>query len=159
MPKAPQRGTGCRLTEVGHLDQDRRLATGHSGRLAGAPALPGGRAGCSRGRLASATAQRWPELGNRLGVHHPNGKPIRADADWAEWKCLLADAGVRDARVHDARHTAATLLLVAGIHPRTVMGVLGWSHPLMLMRYQHVVDDLQRDAVQRIEQLIWTATP
>ena len=89
----------------------------------------------------------------------PTGTPIRAGADWAEWKDLLADAGVRDARVHDARHTAATLLLVAGIHPRTVMGVLGWSHPLMLMRYQHVVDDLQRDAVQRIEQLIWTPTP
>ena len=69
----------------------------------------------------------------------------------------MAVAGVRDARVHDARHTAATLQLVAGIHPRTVMGVLGWSHPLMLMRYQHVVDDLQRDAVQRIEQLIWAA--
>ena len=89
----------------------------------------------------------------------PTGEPVRAGADWAEWKALLADAGVRDARVHDARHTAATLLLMAGIHPRTVMGVLGWSHPLMLMRYQHVVDDLQRDAVQRIEQLIWTPTP
>ena len=37
------------------------------------------------------------------------------------------------------------------------MGVLGWSHPMMLMRYQHVVDDLQRDAVQRIEQLILDA--
>jgi integrase len=87
------------------------------------------------------------------------GKPIRAKDDWSAWKDLLADAGVRDARVHDARHTAATLMLVAGIHSRTVIGVLGWSHPLMLMRYQHVVDDLQRDAVQRIEQLIWSPTP
>lgn len=87
----------------------------------------------------------------------PTGEPVRAGADWRAWKELLAVAGVRDARVHDARHTAATLQLVAGIHPRTVMGVLGWSHPLMLMRYQHVVDDLQRDAVQRIEQLIWAA--
>ena len=89
----------------------------------------------------------------------PVGGPIRAGADWAAWKDLLSDARVRDARVHDARHTAATLLLVAGIHPRTVMGILGWSHPLMLMRYQHVVDDLQRDAVQRVERLIWTPTP
>ena len=82
------------------------------------------------------------------------GKPIRAGADWREWKDILADAGVRDARVHAARHTAATLQLIAGSHPRTVMGLLGWSHPMMLMRYQHVVDDLQRDAVQRIEQLV-----
>lgn len=84
------------------------------------------------------------------------GKPIRPKDDWAAWKDLLSKAGVRDARLHDARHTAATLLLVAGIHPRTVLGVLGWSQPLMLMRYQHVIDDLQRDAAQRIQQLIWT---
>jgi integrase len=37
----------------------------------------------------------------------PNGRPIGAHADWDEWKALLKAAGIRDARVHDARHAAA----------------------------------------------------
>ena len=47
----------------------------------------------------------------------PNGKPIDPRADHAEWKAVLAAAGVRDARLHDARHTAATMLLVLGVQP------------------------------------------
>ena len=46
----------------------------------------------------------------------PTGKPIDPRADYGEWKALLADAGVREARLHDARHTAATFLLVLGSH-------------------------------------------
>ncbi|MGI8576482.1 MAG: site-specific integrase [Nocardioidaceae bacterium] len=34
------------------------------------------------------------------------------------WKALLCTAGVRDARLHDARHTAATLLLQQGVPAR-----------------------------------------
>lgn len=39
----------------------------------------------------------------------PNGRPFGARQDWEAWKRLLAAAGVRDVRLHDARHTAATL--------------------------------------------------
>ena len=44
----------------------------------------------------------------------PNGRPIDPRRDWHDWKALLTAAGVRDARLHDARHTAATLLLTQG---------------------------------------------
>ena len=40
---------------------------------------------------------------------------------------MLKVAGVRDGRPHDARHTAATVLLVLGVPERTVMGIMGWS--------------------------------
>jgi integrase len=62
----------------------------------------------------------------------PTGRPIDPRADWASWKALLADAGVRDARLHDARHTAATLLLVQGVNARTVMDIMGWTEARML---------------------------
>ncbi len=39
----------------------------------------------------------------------PNGRPIDQTMDRNEWKRLLADADVLDARLHDARHTAATV--------------------------------------------------
>ena len=48
----------------------------------------------------------------------PNGRPIDPTMDRTEWKRLLTDAGVRDARLHDARHTAATVLLLLGVPER-----------------------------------------
>jgi integrase len=42
-----------------------------------------------------------------------NGRPTGNHADGDEWKSLLKAAGMRDARVHDARHAAATLLLAS----------------------------------------------
>jgi integrase len=49
------------------------------------------------------------------------GRPIDARRDWLDWKALLKAAGIRDARLHDARHTAATLLLQQGVPARVVM--------------------------------------
>ena len=40
-----------------------------------------------------------------------DGRPLNPNTDYHEWKDLLAEAGLRDARLHDARHTAATVLL------------------------------------------------
>jgi hypothetical protein len=36
----------------------------------------------------------------------PNGRPIGGHAGWDEWKALLDSAGIRQVRVHDARHTS-----------------------------------------------------
>ncbi|GGN02421.1 hypothetical protein GCM10011578_024810 [Streptomyces fuscichromogenes] len=38
--------------------------------------------------------------------------PLSREADCHDWKRLLEDSGVRDARLHDARHTAATVLML-----------------------------------------------
>jgi integrase len=86
----------------------------------------------------------------------PIGKPIDPRRDWEEWKRVLADAGVRDARLHDARHTAATFLLVAGVDTRTVMDLLGWSQPILTVRYQHVVDELKQEAVVKLARRVVT---
>ena len=97
-------------------------------------------------RLRAGTV--WEDHG--LVFCQPTGRPIDPRADWKHWKALLAAAGVRDARLHDARHTAATLLLVQGVNARTVMDVMGWTEARMLSRYQHVVDELRHDAADRI---------
>ena len=41
----------------------------------------------------------------------PDGRPIPSRDDWEEWKQLAREAGIRESRTHDARHTAATLML------------------------------------------------
>jgi hypothetical protein len=45
----------------------------------------------------------------------PTGRPLDPRRDLTDWKALPAEAGVRDARLHDARHTAATVLLLLGV--------------------------------------------
>jgi integrase len=60
---------------------------------------------------------------------------------------------VRDARLHDARHTAATLLLQQGVAPRVAMQLLG--HSQISMHYTHVVPELAQDAASRMAQALW----
>jgi len=80
----------------------------------------------------------------------PNGRPVDPRADLREWKDVLAAAGVRESRLHDARHTAATFLLVQGVDARVVMELMGWSSIAMLKRYQHVIDQLRNEAAEKV---------
>jgi integrase len=86
----------------------------------------------------------------------PTGEPLNPNSDYHEWKGLLRRAGVRDGRLHDARHTAATVLLVLGVPERAVMGVMGWSSTAMAARYQHVTDPIRRDVARRVGGLLWS---
>lgn len=85
----------------------------------------------------------------------PNGKPIDPRSDHDEWKVLLAEADVRDARLHDARHTAATVLLVLGVPDRAVMDFMGWSNGKMRERYMHVVAAVRDDIAMRLDGFLW----
>jgi len=87
----------------------------------------------------------------------PNGRPLDARRDWQAWKDLLRSAGVRDARLHDARHTAATLLLQQGVPARVAMQILGHSQiQLTLGTYSHVVPELAQEAADRMEAALWS---
>jgi integrase len=85
----------------------------------------------------------------------PNGRPIDPRADHDEWKALLKAAEVRDARLHDARHTAATMLLVLGVPTRAVMELMGWSQMSMTTRYQHIPPELVTSIAKQVESLLW----
>lgn len=84
------------------------------------------------------------------------GEPINPSTDYHEWKRLLKKADVPERRLHDARHTAATVLLLLGVPERTVMAVMGWSSTAMAARYQHVIASIRRDVAQQIGGLLWT---
>ncbi|WP_051451630.1 tyrosine-type recombinase/integrase [Actinospica robiniae] len=84
------------------------------------------------------------------------GKPMEPRDDWADWKWLIKAAGVRDARLHDARHTAATLLLEQGVDISVVQEILGHSTLAVTKRYTHVTTRLTQDAAARMERALWT---
>ncbi len=87
-------------------------------------------------REREAAAQLWEDGGWVFTT--PTGRPLNPRTDFTNWKKLLTAAGVRESRLHDARHTAATVLLVLGVPERAVMGLMGWSDSAMTTRYQHL---------------------
>ena len=70
-------------------------------------------------------------------------------------KQLLKKAGLPTIRFHDLRHSSATLLLSAGIHPKVVQEILGHSQISMTMdTYSHVLPNMQQDAMNRLNDMI-----
>lgn len=83
----------------------------------------------------------------------PDGRPVDHRVDARAFKTVLQTACVRSARIHDLRHTNATILLVEGIDPRVVQELMGWSPSAMAAmagRYQHVVASLRQEAAAKV---------
>jgi integrase len=71
------------------------------------------------------------------------------------FKPLLKKAGLPDIRFHDLRHTFATLMLQNGEHPKVVQEMLAHATIAITMdTYSHVLPNMQRDAVDRLEVLL-----
>jgi integrase len=57
-------------------------------------------------------------------------------------------------RVHDLRHTAASLLLLRGVHPKVVQEMLGHSSvALTLDTYSHLAPSLHAEVASKMEAL------
>jgi len=73
----------------------------------------------------------------------PAGGPLR-ESNWKRsvgWRAATAAIGVPSLRVHDLRHTAASLWLGAGADPKVVQRVLGHAAASMTMDlYGHMID-------------------
>jgi integrase len=98
-------------------------------------------------------AQLWEE--GSWVFTSPTGRPLNPNTDYHDWKQLLKDACVRDGRLHDARHTAATVLLILGVQERAAMDVMGWATTGMAARYQHVSDPVRADIAMRVNDMLW----
>ncbi|MEV8052472.1 tyrosine-type recombinase/integrase [Streptomyces bacillaris] len=88
----------------------------------------------------------------------PLGGPLSPNTDYHDWKKLLEDAGVRDARLHDARHTAATVLMLLGVPDRVIDQIMGWeagTSSRMRARYLHVPDAMLKEVAQKLAVAIW----
>ena len=104
-------------------------------------------------RERELAGSEWHEGGWMFA--QPNGRPIDPRRDQYQWKALLEEAGVREARLHDARHTAATVLLLIGVPERAVMDMMGWSNSAMVKRYAHVTARLRPDIADRLNSYLW----
>lgn len=111
-----------------------------------------------------ATAQKLERLASEIWESGPNGGwvfaseaggPTDPRADAREFKALCAKAKVPPKRVHDLRHSAATMMLASDLDLRTAGQVLGHSQVALTARYSHVLADRRSVAAARIEQTLF----
>ncbi|MDQ3955630.1 MAG: site-specific integrase [Actinomycetota bacterium] len=88
-------------------------------------------------------------------VFHREGQPLHPVRVSKTFKRLVRQIGLPDIRLHDLRHTHATLALEAGIHPKIVSERLGHSTvALTLDIYSHCLQHMQHDAAEQISRLV-----
>jgi integrase len=152
--QALQRQTGKGLVIVRPKSRAGRRVISLPGPLV--DALRAHRAAQAEERLAAGSLWR-----NEHGLvfTQPTGRPVDPSRDYQDWQQLLVSAGVRKARLHDARHTAASLLLAQGVPARVVMEMLGHSQiTLTLGTYSHVAPELQQEAADRMGRVLWRSS-
>ena len=93
---------------------------------------------------------------DRVGYFsHVDGKPLDLGVVNHTFPKVLKKTGLPHIRFHDLRHTYATLLLKAGIHPKIVSERLGHANiGITLDTYSHVLPGLQERAVGRFDEML-----
>jgi integrase len=81
-----------------------------------------------------------------------DGGPRRDVRD--AWTAACRSAGIKGARVHDLRHTYASVLASAGLSLPVIGALLGHTTPTTTARYAHLFDDPLRAATERAGAII-----
>jgi len=83
------------------------------------------------------------------------GKPLRPNTITRAWTVLATHACLKVIRLHDARHTHASIMLKQGVHPKIVQERLGHtSIQITIDAYSHVAPGLQEAAAARFDELV-----
>lgn len=104
--------------------------------------------------LRLAMGPEWQD-GADLVFRTKFGRPVTAKWVNDAFRRALTEAGLPRIRVHDLRHTAATLLLTKGVHPKVVQEMLGHSTvTLTLDTYSHVTPSLHQEAADQMDAML-----
>ncbi|MBI5738845.1 MAG: site-specific integrase [Mycolicibacterium neoaurum] len=86
----------------------------------------------------------------------PDGTPIHPDSYSQYFERLVAASNVPRIRLHDLRHTHATILLKAGVPAKVVSERLGHANVAFTMSvYQHILPGMQADAAHIFANIVF----
>ena len=137
---------------------DVAVAEPKTGRSRRTVALDAGTVGVLRAHRRRQSEERllagdsWVDSG--LVFVAANGEPLHPDRISKLFDRLVRATGLPRIRLHDCRHTFATLALQAGVHPKVVSDRLGHSSTTVTLdTYSHVVPALQEEAAAVVASL------
>jgi integrase len=107
--------------------------------------------------LQSGEIRKSGETWKENGMIFPStiGTPMDPSNLYHHFKNLLKETGLPNIRFHDLRHTAATLMLQQGVHPKIVQERLGHADISMtLSTYSHVLPVMQDEAAEKMDELL-----
>jgi len=94
-------------------------------------------------------------IDRNLIISKENGDYITPEKIYKEFKSLLKIAGLPDIRLHDLRHTYATLSLQEGVPAKVIQKTLGHaSIQTTLDIYSHVTEQMYQEAANKIGNVI-----
>ncbi len=73
------------------------------------------------------------------------------------WAAICRKADIKDCRIHDLRHTYASILASAGLSLPVIGALLGHTQPNTTARYSHLFDDPLRQATERVGAVVTAA--
>ena len=84
-----------------------------------------------------------------------DGSPRSPKTDYDEWHKALKLCGIAERRLHDARHTAATLMYSQGVGIETISRALGHSSSAITSRlYVHSAEEPLKEAAMSMQRLL-----
>jgi integrase len=99
------------------------------------------------------------QAGDALVCAQPDGRPMHPNVVTSYFGRVARRLGL-PVHFHSLRHTHATQLLLAGVHPKVAQERLGHSSVAMTMDiYSHVTDHLRDDAAAKIDTAFRDAVP
>ena len=113
---------------------------------------------------AHRKAQAAEHLASEIWEQGPNGgwvfatktgDPVDPRADNRAFRDLCRRAKVSIKRLHDLRHSAATMMLDSDLDLKTVGQVLGHSQVAHTAKYSHILADRKSVAATRIDQTLF----
>jgi len=108
----------------------------------------------SQGKMRESL-QLPPITENDLVFSHWDGTPLLPDSISHAWVKLVRKCGLKGIRLHDARHTHATIMLKQGVHPKVVQERLGHSTiSTTLDTYSHVSPGMQEAAARGFDDIL-----
>jgi integrase len=90
-----------------------------------------------------------------LVFSHWNGSPLLPSSITAAWIKLTRRCGLSGIRLHDARHTHASLMLKQGVSPKVISERLGHaSIAITLDLYAHTTKGMQEEAAAKFDDIV-----
>jgi integrase len=101
---------------------------------------------------------RWQETGYLFTS--TIGTPVEPRSVVRRFHALLKLAGLPRMRVHDLRHSTATLLLAQGVPPKYIADLLGHSQVAFTMQtYAHVLPQVRKQVAAKMDEILAPVAP